>query len=100
MTMTTGTETVTPASVNILRKTRYGTKNYSISVGFVKDGEMPQYVVLNNETGVVEFSHEVLSFARECSTTSSSGLRILMQGSRYLRMPFLRRPTRSTKFKR
>jgi len=65
MTMTTGTETVTPASVNILRKTRYGTKNYSISVGFVKDGEMPQYVVLNNETGVVEFSHEVLSFARE-----------------------------------
>lgn len=75
MTTTTGTkstletlETATstaPATFNETGKTKYGTKNYEVLIGYIKDGELPQYVVRNLETGVVEFNHEVLSFVRE-----------------------------------
>lgn len=63
--MTTGTNTITPAKYITVSETKYESKNYKVLVGFVKDGELPQYVILNKETNVVEFNHEVLSFARE-----------------------------------
>ena len=67
---TIGTDGGTKAGIaagepQIMTKTRYGSKNYELLIGYVKNGELPQYIVRNLETGVVEFNHEVLSFARE-----------------------------------
>lgn len=61
---TTGTST-TPATFTATGKTKYATKSYEVLIGYVKNGELPQYVVRNIETDVIEFNHEVLSFVRE-----------------------------------
>jgi len=63
-TLETATAT-SPATFNETGKTKYGTKNYEVLIGYIKNGELPQYVVRNLETGVIEFNHEVLSFVRE-----------------------------------
>ncbi|MDE2097337.1 MAG: hypothetical protein KGL39_08850 [Patescibacteria group bacterium] len=65
MTTQTGIKAISPT---ITAETKYGSRSYELLIGFVKDGELPQYLVRNKETGVVEFNHEVLSFAREWIT--------------------------------
>jgi hypothetical protein len=78
----TGTETIapTPAEPVITAETKYGSKNYKLLIGFVKNAELPQYLVKNIETGVIEFNHEVLSFAREWINHFQARLDALDQG--------------------
>jgi hypothetical protein len=60
------TATTAPLSPTIVSKLeKYSSKSYELLTGYVKNGELPQYLVRNIETGVIEFNHEVLSFARE-----------------------------------
>jgi len=76
---TTGTE-IKMAEPTITAITRYKSKNYELLIGYVKNGELPQYIVRNLETGVVEFNHEVLSFAREWINHFQARLDALDQG--------------------
>jgi hypothetical protein len=52
-------------TINFTGKTKYETKDFIIRTGYVKEGEIPQYLVQNKETEIVEFNHEVLAFVRE-----------------------------------
>jgi hypothetical protein len=64
----------------IIGETQYKSKNYHLLIGYVKNGELPQYLIKNLETGVIEFNHEVLSFAREWITHFQARLDALDAG--------------------
>ena len=38
---------------------------YDVYVGAIDEDKLPMYVVLNRETGVVEFTHEVTAFVTD-----------------------------------
>lgn len=49
----------------ITRDTKYDFKSYTVKVGQMKADDPETYLVVNKETEVVEFNHEVLSFVLE-----------------------------------
>lgn len=57
---------VTPAGVTLINKLdKYATNYYDLYTAQIRENEAPIYVVLNRDTGVIEFQHEVLMFALE-----------------------------------
>ena len=87
MTTQTGTNPINPAVFNVLTTTPYVTKNYEVVVGFLKDGELPQYAVRNRQTQVIEFNNEVLSFVREWLTHFQERLDDLDSGKAQVEAP-------------
>ena len=43
----------------------FESQDYLVRIGVIKDDALPVYVVINKDTSVVEFAHEVLSLAKE-----------------------------------
>ena len=41
---------------------------YDVFVGAIEEDKLPMYVVINRDTGVVEFTHEVIAFINDWLT--------------------------------